>query len=201
MAHMYYLHSRKANQKTIPEKYSLPCYSSTWTCNSRSLWPILNSLILRSQIHSIYQLLKSSHTRSKNFFLKRKSNTLIQSQHEVERSTGLQILKFQADRGGEFTSLEFIDYCKKNGIHCAQNQAGIPQQNGIVERRNQFLLNMTRCITTNKGLSPSLWAEAIGTAAYSQNWLQSRLYCISVPISVIISYMLRKFYSPAKYNR
>lgn len=66
-------------------------------------------------LSSIWRLL----TQIWIYFLKRKFyifDTLIQFQREVKRSTGLKILKCQSDRG-EFTSLEFIEYCRKNGIY------------------------------------------------------------------------------------
>ena len=116
------------------------------------------------------------------YSLKRKFDifdTLIQFQREVKRSMGLKILKCQSD-GGEFTS-EFIEYCRKNGIYREQTQARSPQQNGIVEQRNQSFLDMARCITTNEGVPPSLWSEAIVTAANLHNRLPIKSTPLSTP--------------------
>ena len=43
---------------------------------------------------------------------------------------------FYNDRGGEFTSNEFSEFCNIHGIKMEFLAARIPQQNGVVERRN-----------------------------------------------------------------
>lgn len=140
---MYYLHSRKMNHNTIP-KIS---HSST-ACPLELVMADLCGPF-RSPSCSRAKYFLSSSDDIWIYSLKRKFDifdTLIQFQREV-KSMGLKILKCQSD-GGEFTS-EFIEYCRKNGIYREQTQARSPQQNGIVEQRNQSLLDMARCITTN----------------------------------------------------
>lgn len=44
-----------------------------------------------------------------------------------------------------------------------------PQQNGVAERCNQTLVEMTRAILSGSGLPQSLWAETLSTAAYLRN--------------------------------
>nr|GEX89580.1 zinc finger, CCHC-type [Tanacetum cinerariifolium]GEX90288.1 zinc finger, CCHC-type [Tanacetum cinerariifolium] len=48
-----------------------------------------------------------------------------------------KLKSFRTDRGGEFTSREFIHYCKENGILRQLTSPYSLQQNGIVERRNR----------------------------------------------------------------
>nr|GEW63736.1 hypothetical protein [Tanacetum cinerariifolium] len=45
----------------------------------------------------------------------------------------------------------------------------MPQQNGVVERRNQTLVEATRTMLTSTNLPSFLWAEAIATACFTQN--------------------------------
>ena len=54
----------------------------------------------------------------------------------VEVESGCKIKILRSDRGGEYTSNEFRDYCRKNGIKQPFTIAYTPQQKGIAERKN-----------------------------------------------------------------
>ncbi|KAL0434342.1 UNVERIFIED_CONTAM: hypothetical protein Slati_2768500 [Sesamum latifolium] len=62
---------------------------------------------------------------------------------EVENQTNRKIKVLQSDRGGEYLSGEFIDYLKENGILSQWTPPGTPQLNGVAERRNRTLLDMS----------------------------------------------------------
>ena len=49
-----------------------------------------------------------------------------------------------------------------------------PQQNGIVERRNRTLLEMTRCLMKARGVPNHFWGEAIRHATYIINRTPTR---------------------------
>ena len=55
----------------------------------------------------------------------------------VEKESGNFICCLRTDRGGEFTSLEFNQFCSANGIARQLTAAYTPQQNGVVERKNR----------------------------------------------------------------
>nr|GEW33120.1 zinc finger, CCHC-type [Tanacetum cinerariifolium] len=61
---------------------------------------------------------------------------------ENELRTTLKMLR--TDRGGEFTSSEFTQYYKENGIARQLTAPYSPQQNGVVERRNRTIMSTTR---------------------------------------------------------
>jgi hypothetical protein len=44
-----------------------------------------------------------------------------------------------------------------------------PQQNGVVERKNQTIMNMARSLLKEKCLSNNFWAEAVACSAYLLN--------------------------------
>nr|GEZ96200.1 retrovirus-related Pol polyprotein from transposon TNT 1-94 [Tanacetum cinerariifolium] len=55
------------------------------------------------------------------------------------------------------------------GITQQFSAARMPQQNGVVERRNRTLVEAARTMLTFVNLSLFLWAEAIATACFTQN--------------------------------
>ncbi|MCI11517.1 copia-type polyprotein [Trifolium medium] len=49
-----------------------------------------------------------------------------------------------------------------------------PQQNGVVERKNRTIMEMTRCLLHDKGLPKKFWAEAANTAVFLLNRLPTK---------------------------
>lgn len=73
------------------------------------------------------------------------SHFMIFKKH-VEKETNLAIKCLRTDRGCEFTSIEFNEFCKKSGIKRQLTTAYTPQQNGVVERKNRNVMNMVRTL-------------------------------------------------------
>jgi transposase InsO family protein len=69
-----------------------------------------------------------------------------QFQQVAEAETGRKLRVFQSDHGGKFTSVEFVEYCVEQGLHHQLMAPYSPQQNGVVERRNQMVVGMA-CFT------------------------------------------------------
>ena len=86
---------------------------------------------------------------------------------EVESEEKLKALR--TDRGGEFTSNEFKAYCEKHGIKRYLTAPYTPQQNGVVERRNQTIVAMARSMLKSKKLPGRFWGESVTTAVYLLN--------------------------------
>lgn len=57
----------------------------------------------------------------------------------------------------------------KNGIGCPLTVSRSPQQNGVVERKNRAILNMTRSIIKSKRMPKEFLAEAVESAIYLLN--------------------------------
>lgn len=63
----------------------------------------------------------------------------------VEKESGNELIQVsRTDRGGEFCSSEFTNFCESNGILRHYTVPYSPQQNGIVERRNRTVVAMER---------------------------------------------------------
>jgi transposase InsO family protein len=59
-----------------------------------------------------------------------------QARAKVE--AGRKIGTLRTDRGGEFTARSFTDHCTKQGMQRHLTAPYTPEQNGVVERRNQY---------------------------------------------------------------
>ncbi|KAL8118730.1 hypothetical protein AgCh_016297 [Apium graveolens] len=61
------------------------------------------------------------------------------------------------------------EFCKSKGIVQEFSAARIPQQNGVVERKNRTLVKAARTMLQDANLPTSVWEEAVNTACYTQN--------------------------------
>jgi transposase InsO family protein len=78
----------------------------------------------------------------------------------VENERGCKIKCLRTDRGGEFCSKDFQNYCDMNGIKRQLTIAYTSQQNGVAERKNRTVVEMARSMLQTKGLSNSFWGDA-----------------------------------------
>src|SRR6056297_2054772 len=82
------------------------------------------------------------------------------------------LIGLRSDNGGEYTGVDFKNFCKHHGI---RQDFGIPygpQDNGVAEKSWHVLSNMARSLRIQAGLGKGFWAEALNTAAYI--WNRSR---------------------------
>lgn len=87
----------------------------------------------------------------------------------VEKEAKDTIKTLRTDRGGEFTSKEFNDFCANAGIKRHLTAPYTPQQNGVVERRNRTVVAMTRSLLKERNMPEMLWGEAIRHSVYILN--------------------------------
>jgi hypothetical protein len=82
---------------------------------------------------------------------------------------GLKISRLRRDNGTEYTSKEFLSFCKSQGIIVEPTVAYTPEQNGVSERLNRTLVEKARTMMIESGVSNELWGEAILCATYLTN--------------------------------
>ena len=92
----------------------------------------------------------------------------------VENGTRNTIQVFRTDRGGEFCSKEFEDFCANSGILKHYTAPYTPQQNGVVERRNRTVTAMKRSLLKERDVPVKFWGEAVKHAVYILNKLPTR---------------------------
>ena len=106
------------------------------------------------------------------YFLMEKSeafSTFKSYKARVEKETGTYKWSLRTDRGGEFTSQEFTNFCNEHGIHRQLIVAYTPQQNGVVERKNRTIMNMVRSMLPAKQIPKTFWSEAVNWTVHILN--------------------------------
>jgi len=87
----------------------------------------------------------------------------------LKTQTGLNLKELHGDGGTEVCNEKVSAFCKANGtIHTATPRDS-PSLNGIAERMNRSLMEMTRAMLIHAAAHVSLWGEAILTAAFIHN--------------------------------
>ncbi|KAL4317940.1 hypothetical protein GQ457_18G004620 [Hibiscus cannabinus] len=99
----------------------------------------------------------------------------------VEKQTGRCIKALLTDRGDEFVSQEFNNFCDEQGLRRELTAPYTPEQNGVAERKNRTVVEMERSMLRAKGLPNQLWAEAVATAVYLLNLSPTRAVLNQTP--------------------
>jgi len=58
---------------------------------------------------------------------------------KIEKRVGHPLVSLKSNHGKEFENSSFIDYCNEHGVDHNFSAPRTPQQNGVVERKNQTL--------------------------------------------------------------
>ena len=106
------------------------------------------------------------------YFLAKKSETFgvfREFKALVEKQAGVPIQILRIDRGGEYLSKEFVEFCNEQGIQRQLTASYTPQQNGVAERKNQTIINMVRSVLVEKGVPKSFWPEAVNWVIHILN--------------------------------
>lgn len=94
-------------------------------------------------------------------------NTLEVWLRQVEREAGKMLLVIRTDNAKEFLSLE--PWGLLRGIQPEFIEAYTPPQNGVAERFNRYILEITRALLFDSGISKRNWKYAVVTANYLRN--------------------------------
>ena len=92
---------------------------------------------------------------------------------------------FRTDNGTEYVNKEFNEYLSSFGIIHHTTCPGTSEQNGLAERKNRHLLEITRCIMISMNVPKFLWGEAVMTAAYLMNRMPSRVLGYKTPLECL----------------
>jgi hypothetical protein len=89
----------------------------------------------------------------------------------IENLSKRKIKIFRSDNGGEYTSKEFVNFCKDVGIKRELTTPYNPPKKGVVEQKNKTIMEAVKTMIHDQDLPMCLWAEATMTVVYVQNRL------------------------------
>jgi transposase InsO family protein len=72
---------------------------------------------------------------------------------EVENQIEKKVKRLRSDRGGEYFSNDFSEFCAVHGIIHERTPPYSPQSNGIAERKNRTLTDLVNAMLETAGLS------------------------------------------------
>lgn len=111
------------------------------------------------------------------YFIKRKSDVF----KRLKYFLALGYNKFQrfpkkirSDRGGEYLCGSVTEFLLEKGIEIEKTNPYSPEQNGVAERKNRSLVEMSKCMLLDAQLPNIYWAEAVSTANRLQNKLPTK---------------------------
>jgi len=114
-------------------------------------------------------------SKSEVFFIFKKFLAYVETQF----SKCIKILR--SDSGGEYMSYEFNNFLLEKGIISQRSCPYTPQQNGVAERKNRHLLDVTRTLLIESSVPSKYWVEALSTAVYLINRLPSKVLNLESP--------------------
>ena len=87
----------------------------------------------------------------------------------VENECGKNIKVIRTKNGKGCDNENFQQLCEEYVIQMQHCVPYIPRQNGVAERKNIALKEMTTCMMEAKDLNPNIWDKYINCDAYFQN--------------------------------
>ena len=93
---------------------------------------------------------------SDTFKASQKYKTLLESE-----SKGEKIKYSRTERDGKFTFKEFSNWYEEQDIQRQLTTPHMPQQNGVIGRKNRTIVGLTKSMLKDKSLSLELWVDAM----------------------------------------
>ncbi|WVZ97403.1 hypothetical protein U9M48_042943 [Paspalum notatum var. saurae] len=123
----------------------------------------------------------------------------------LRNESGHAMRALRSDNGSEFKNDRFKTFCQSQGLEHQFSSLYVPQQNGVVERKNRTLVEMARMMLDEHRTPRKFWAKAINTACYVSNriFLRAVLNKTSYELRAVVldCYEARYTASPRESHR
>ncbi|GJR63966.1 retrovirus-related pol polyprotein from transposon TNT 1-94 [Tanacetum coccineum] len=101
---------------------------------------------------------------------------------KIQIQKGCPIISIRTDHGREFDNeVQFGAFCDANGITHNFSAPRTPQSNGVVERKNRTLQEMSRTMLNEQSISQKIWCNAVDTSTYILNRILIRHFLGKTP--------------------
>ncbi|GJR35736.1 retrovirus-related pol polyprotein from transposon TNT 1-94 [Tanacetum coccineum] len=125
-------------------------------------------------------------------FLKNKTEAFDQFKifsKKIQNQLGCTIVSIRTDHGREFDNeVQFGEFCNANGITHNFSALRTPQSNGVVERKNRTLQEMSRTMLNEQSLPQKFWCNAVDTSTYILNRILIRTILGKTPYEILRGY-------------
>ncbi|GJW83660.1 retrovirus-related pol polyprotein from transposon TNT 1-94 [Tanacetum coccineum] len=122
-------------------------------------------------------------------FLKDKTEAFDQFEifsRKIQNQLGCLIVSIRTDHGREFDNeVQFGEFCNANGITHNFSAPRTPQSNGVVERKNRTLQEMSRIMLNEQSLPQKFWCNAVDTSTYILNQILIRAILGKTPYELL----------------
>ncbi|GJS47098.1 retrovirus-related pol polyprotein from transposon TNT 1-94 [Tanacetum coccineum] len=122
-------------------------------------------------------------------FLKDKTEAFDQFKifsRKIQNQLGCSIVSIRTDHGREFDNeVQFGEFCNTNGITHNFSAPRTPQSNGVVERKNRTLQEMSRTMLNEQSLPQKFWCNAVDTSTYILNRILIRAILGKTPYELL----------------
>ncbi|GJX19093.1 retrovirus-related pol polyprotein from transposon TNT 1-94 [Tanacetum coccineum] len=106
-------------------------------------------------------------------FLKDKTEAFDQFEifsRKIQNQLGCLIVSIRTNHDREFDNeVQFGEFCNANGITHNFSAPRTPQSNGVVERKNRILQEMSRTMLKEQSLPHKFWCSVVDTSTYILN--------------------------------
>ncbi|GKB20654.1 retrovirus-related pol polyprotein from transposon TNT 1-94 [Tanacetum coccineum] len=86
---------------------------------------------------------------------------------KIQNQLGSSIIAIRTDHGQEFDNeVQFRAYCDAQGITHNFSAPRTPQSNGVVERKNRTLQEMSRTMLNEQSIPQKFWCNVVDTSTY-----------------------------------
>lgn len=103
----------------------------------------------------------------------------------IKTQFGKGIKFFRSDNGGEFIGKVLKDFFVQMGIVHETSCVGTPQQNGVAERKNRHILEMSRALLFEYHVPTKFWDKSILMAVYVLNRLPTKINNFQTPLKTL----------------
>ncbi|GJR43693.1 retrovirus-related pol polyprotein from transposon TNT 1-94 [Tanacetum coccineum] len=104
----------------------------------------------------------------------------------IQNKLGCSIVLIRMDHGGEFDNkVQFGNYCDLNEISHNFSAPRTPQSNGVVERKNRTLQEMSRTMLNEQSIPQKFWCNAVDTSTYIINRVSIRRILGKTPYELL----------------